>query len=405
MSYLPGTPFGLSRWHYLVIFILFFLGGWIFLSWFQDIFPDNYWPLGVDVYPRWAGTRAFWQGESPYSAAVDAVTQGYVYGRTAVPGEDTFGFYYPAYASVVLAPLALLPAQTAAIIWPVLSWAVLGVTAVATIEFLPGRPKPLTWAVLLLSIFLFRPALLTILNGQYGLFVLAMWGLAWQLIRQKKEGLAGVLLALATIKPSLSLLPTLLLLLWAMARRRCKLIAAFAAAMSLLLLISFVQIGWWLPDFLAELGEYNRDLGTWRPADAVTLPGIIWLLEALALIGVGVRQALRRADDFPTALFWGGIFLNLLLTPHTLEYDLVVVLLPLIGYIPYHFRSRWGTAGWLLLFWLPWLSWLVLLAAGVPTEVWWRVVWMFYPQVMLAVLLGTAVIQSRPYSPPALVRD
>lgn len=404
MLSIESTP-RLSRRHYFIVFALFFVMGWLFLSWFQDQFPDNYWPLGVDVYPRWAGTRAFWQGESPYSAEVDAVTQGYVYGRTAVPDEDTFGYYYPAYASVVLAPLALLPAATAAVIWPALLWAVLGVTAVATIELLPGRPQPWLWALLLLSIFLFRPALLTILNGQYGLFIMAMWGLSWQLLRQKKDGWAGFLLALATIKPSLGVVPALLLMLWALAQKRKKLIIGFAITMSVLLAITFIQIGWWPPDFLAELGEYNRDLGTWKPADVATLPGIIWLLEAAALILLGIRHVVRQAHAFPTMLFWGGIFLNLLLTPHTLEYDLVVVLLPLVGHIPNHFRSRQRTAGWLLLFWLPWLSWLALLAVGVPTETWWRVVWLFYPQVLLAALLATAVTQSPPNSPPIPVRD
>lgn len=395
----------LSFWHYLLVFALFFLSGWLFLAWFQGIFPDNYWPLGVDVYPRWAGTRAFWRGESPYSAEVDAVTQGYVYGRTAVPGEDTFGYYYPAYASVVLFPFALLKAETAAVLWSALAWAVLGVTAVSTIELLPGRPKPWLWALLLLSIFLFRPAVMTILNGQYGLFILAMWGLAWRLMRQKKDGWAGFLLALGTIKPSLGLLPALLLMLWALLRKRHKLIIGFTITMGAMLLISFIQIGWWLPDFLAELGEYNRDLGTWKPADVATLPGLIWLLEAVILILLGIRQAMTGKDAFPTALFWGGIFLNLLLTPHTLEYDLVVVLLPLMAHIPNHFRTRWRTAGWLLLFWLPWLSWAVLLAVGVPTETWWRVIWLFYPQVLLAVLMGTAVVQSRANSPLVPVRD
>jgi hypothetical protein len=405
MTQTPNTP-RLASWHYLIVFALFFMTGWLFLAWFQGIFPDNYWPLGVDVYPRWSGTQAFWQGESPYSAEVDAVTQGFVYGRTAVPGEDTFGYYYPAYASVVLAPFALLPAATVAVLWSALAWAVLGVTAVSTIDLLPDRPKPWLWALLLLSIFLFRPALMTILNGQYGLFVLAMWGLAWRLMRQKKDGWAGFLLALATIKPSLGLLPALLLMVWALLRKRHKLIIGFAVTMGGLLLISFIQVGWWLPDFLAELGEYNRDLGTWKPADVATLSGIIWLLEAVVLILLGFRQAWSTETDFPVMLFWGGLFLNLLLTPHTMEYDLVVVLLPLVGHIPDYFRSWRGKLGWLLLCWLPWLSWIVWWRVlGLPSEEWARAVWMFYPQVLLAVLIGTAVIQSRSNSPLVPVRD
>ncbi|MCB9421087.1 MAG: DUF2029 domain-containing protein [Ardenticatenaceae bacterium] len=404
MSPAPSTPPRLSLWHYLVIFSLFFISGWLFLTWFQGIFPDNYWPLGVDVYPRWSGTRAFWQGASPYSAAVDSVTQRFVYGRLAFPGEDTFGYYYPAYASVVLAPLALLPAATAAVLWPALMWAVLGVTAVATIELLPNRPKPLTWAALLLSIFLFRPALLTIFNGQYGLFIVAMWGLSWLLIRQERDGWAGLLLALATIKPSLGVVPALLLMLWALMRKRKKLVISFVTTMCMLLAISFIQIGWWLPDFLAELSEYNRDLGHWKPADVLTLPGIIWLIEAVALTFLGFRQALVAKRDFPAMLFWGGLFLNMVLTPHTAEYDLVVVLLPLIGHIPEFSKVRWGRGGLILLLWLYWLAWLIWWKVlGYPSELWLRAAWMFYPQVILAVLLGTAVSQYN--SPPVPVRD
>jgi hypothetical protein len=50
--------------------------GYLLVSWFDFMVPDgSYWPLGMDIYPRWVGSRAVWQGELPYTAEVNRITQ------------------------------------------------------------------------------------------------------------------------------------------------------------------------------------------------------------------------------------------------------------------------------------------------------------------------------------------
>src|SRR3954454_1319507 len=57
-----------------------------------------------DFYPRWAGGRMIWQGESPYTdAATDAIQTG-MFGGKLSPGVDQQRMVSPAYVAILLAP-------------------------------------------------------------------------------------------------------------------------------------------------------------------------------------------------------------------------------------------------------------------------------------------------------------
>jgi hypothetical protein len=78
------------------VFLFAFSIGALLFGWFEwKQIPISYWPIGVDIYPRWVGSNAFWRGESPYSLEVDLETQSYLYGRPAEAYEDPMGFYIP----------------------------------------------------------------------------------------------------------------------------------------------------------------------------------------------------------------------------------------------------------------------------------------------------------------------
>ncbi|HFE66177.1 MAG TPA: DUF2029 domain-containing protein, partial [Chloroflexi bacterium] len=347
------------------LFFLFMLIGYLLLSWLAfNMSDDTFGPVGYDVYPRWVGTRAFWRGESPYSAAVDAETQNFVYGRLAKPGEDSFGFYYPPHTAVVLLPLTLLPAKWAVAVWTSALWAVLAVIVYLLVRSLPALPSPWLLAAILVTIFLSRSLLLSTINGQYALFLTAVWGAAYYFIYRGHEGAAGALLALITIKPSLTFFPLLVLLGWAIANRRHKLVISFVLTSAAFFVITLVQLGWWLPEFLAELDEYGGTARTWLPRDILTLPGLVWLIGSVLLMALGVWQWRRERQAFPWALFVGVISLNLLVTPHTSEYDLVMLLLPFLFFAPAFLQSCGGKVSWFFLFWLPWFVWGALIMGG-----------------------------------------
>lgn len=374
----------------LVVFISSFLIGIIFLSWLSYKISPEYWPIGVDVYPRWTGTRAFLNGYSPYSESVDLLTQDLIYGRPALPTEESFGYYYPAFTSVILAPLALLPVEIAAIIWSAFMGAILTSLIISMTLFAANRLSPLPWGALLLSFLLYRPALLSVLNGQYGLFVLGCWGLSLWLIKRDKYLSAGFLVAFSMIKPSISLIPATYIIVWSLLSGRTRIARGFFSMVIIMTLISFERIGWWVPEFLSELGEYSLTFRTWSFQDIFTFPGMLWLLSAGLLLTLGYKE-FKRNWDFSYNFFFGGLLLNLLFTPHTLEYDLTVLLLPLLFIAATIGKSVTGYLYIVFLIWLPWLSWIMFNLAGFPIEYWWKSIWFSYPLLVSSTLVLIAI--------------
>jgi hypothetical protein len=380
----------------IAVFALSLVMGGLLVGLFERIVPDdNSLPLGVDVYPRWAGSQAFWRGESPYSAAVDGETQSYVFGRPALPGEDTFGFYYPAHIAIVLGPLFLLPARAAALLWTAVTWAILSVLIFLITQSMPGRASPWLLLLVALSIFLQRSAVLVVLNGQYVFFILACWGMAYYLIHHNHEIPAGVLLALSTIKPSLSALPLLVFLVWAFRAGHKRTIVSFLLTCGLFLLVTLARIGWWLPDFLTQLGQYDSFPRQWTPVSTLSALGLVWLGGTAVLIFLGIRDHLNDPAEFPWVLFWGAISLILLATPHTAEYDLPALLLPFFVYAPRFLQTRIGAVIWGLLLWVPWLSWALFQMMGLTTSQWYAAYWFHYPQILVLALLAFLAVTRR----------
>ncbi len=374
----------------VLFFGIAFVIGLGLMVYLRDTLSSRYWPLGIDVYPRWVGAHALWRGETPYSQTVETQTQFLIYGRPSQPGEDVFGFYYPAYVAVIMLPLVFLPVVWAGVVWSAAMLAIL-VTCVSLWSWqLKPRPAPLAWGMLLISGILYRPAVLSVINGQYGLFALACGALSWWLITRGRDGWAGIGLALATVKPSVALLPSAVILLWGLRWARWRSLYGFGIAMIFLIGVTAFQIGWWLPDFITQTlayGKTYREPGlAWSPEKVLTIPGLLWLLGAVILIGIGILMLLRR-PEFPWIAVMGALYLNLLLTPHTLEYDLTLLLVPLFWWGWQWREYRWGLVGWLTLVWMPWISWLIVMAFGGPIDVWWKGIWQFYPTLLAALTL------------------
>lgn len=380
--------------HIVIIFISSFLLAFLFLYWLKYEVAPAYWPIGVDIYPLWVGTRAFWNGQSPYTSTVDFTTLSLMYGRQPTASDAILGFYYPAYVAEVLAPFALLPVGLAALVWSALMYAILVSLIISITLSLPDRLSPFRWALLLLSGLLYRPALLAVLDAQYGLFIVACWALAWYTIRKQRWFLAGFLVAISTIKPSLSLIPAGVVILWSLYKGRPKIALSFFCTLVIMLAISFVKIGWWIPDFLLRIGEVERN-ATWVNSDILTVPGICWLLFCGYFIFQGFRE-FKATKEFPFSLFFGGLLLNLAITPHTLEYDMVVLILPLILLTPALGKTLPGYFYLLFIIFCPWISWMLFTLVGIPISTWWKALWQFYPLL----ITGTFIFllrNSRPF--------
>ncbi|MER3396982.1 MAG: hypothetical protein C4316_00340 [Chloroflexota bacterium] len=349
-----------------------------------------FWPFGVDLYPRWVGGRALLRGQNPYSPEVEAEIHQAVYGRPRLPEEPQFGFYYPVYIVVLVGPLLPLPLEVAVRVWGGVNLALLLTLSLTVAWAASSRPPPLILGVVFFSLGLFWPAVLGISVGQYGLAVVSLGALAWGLLRSGRDVPAGAVLALATVKPSISFLPILFVLCWAAARRRFGVVAGFGACLAGLTLLSSLPAGWWVDDFLTAIGGYQVNVGpsfvTWKPAHAFTFPAVLGLLVAGWLLVRSTGEILR-SEGLPWAGLVGVLLLNLLLTPHVGIFDLVALLIPL-GWL----LSRWAGSAPGLVLWLGCVWFPAVLVLGLRADGWW--VWAVYPGLVAWAALAEVYRQS-----------
>jgi hypothetical protein len=211
-------------------------------------------PGANDFYSRWKGAQVYWvDGIDPYSDEATLAIQQGIYGRAARPDNDPGLFAYPFYTVFLLLPLAWLPYAWAEAIWlVVLEFALIGSILMYLSMLgwrLPGWLLALTalWAVV------FYHSARTILLGQFaGPILLWAVGTLWAL-DQRRDIAAGILFALTTIKPQMSVLLIPALLLWGLGRRRYRFLAAFGATMAFLLGASFILVPGWLAEFVRQV--------------------------------------------------------------------------------------------------------------------------------------------------------
>jgi len=218
-----------------------------------------------DLYPRWLGARELLLlGRDPYSSAVTSEIQKGYYGRpldSARPGDpkDQQGFAYPVYVVFLLAPTVGLPF---AAVQRGFFWVLLGLT-VATV---PLWLRVLRWSLrpwAQLSVVVLTVGSFAAMQGlklqQMTLFVVALVAIAVALLVADYAIGAGILLALATIKPQLVGLLLLWLAIWTLGdwRRRYRWALSFLITMAILIGASEFWLPHWISRFLEAVREYR----------------------------------------------------------------------------------------------------------------------------------------------------
>jgi Glycosyltransferase family 87 len=328
-----------------------------------------------DLYPRWVGARELLlRGRDPYSAEVTREIQVGFYGRSldpSLPGElhDEEGFAYPVYVVFWLAPTIGLPF---AIVQKVFYWALPLLTCATTLLWLRilRRSAPLWMQISLLALTMGSPAVMQGLKlEQMSLLVAGLMAIAITLLAADYAVAAGVLLAAASIKPQLVLLPLCWLAIWTMAdwRRRYRWAASFLITMAILCAASEWYLPHWIPRFWRAIHEYQRYTGATSIMDNLIGAPWSWALELLAfaaMAGVCWRER-RQAANSGAFAFTFSLMLaaTVVIVPTSANYN-QVLLIPALLVLVEEGRTIWErsvanrvlftiTAG--LIFW-PWIS-------------------------------------------------
>jgi hypothetical protein len=287
-----------------------------------------------DYVAFWSAGRLNAAGEDPYDPArLEALE------REANPGTVDVLVMWPApWALSLLAPFSRLGPQASHLLWQLTQLAVL-LVAVEILWRLQGGDPERRWVAWLVT-FTFLPCYFLLVTGQLGAVILLGFAGFLYFLRRGQETAAGACLALAAVKPQLTFLFWIALLLWTIDGRHWR-----VAAGAILGVLALVALPLWenphLPfhywDALTRRTQTHSHLspvaGTalrlllapkrFWPQFVPLIPGILWLVWYW-------RRHCRNwqwHERLPALLF-----ASFLAAPYgAWPFDLVVLLLPLLG--------------------------------------------------------------------------
>ncbi len=324
-----------------------------------------------DLYPRWLGTRELLlHHRNPYSREVTLEIQEGYYGRVLDPARpqdptDQQAFAYPVYTALLLAPTVMFPFSS---VQPVFFWALVGLTGwsvVLWLRFLQWRVGWNTLGVCALLTWGSFAAVQGLKLQQLSLLVAFLLAGSLVCLVAGRFACAGILLALATIKPQLSLPLAAWLILWSLAelRERWKFPAAFLVCLGALVGGGEILLPGWISRFYAAMIAYRR----YTPAGSLfeqILPRVIAIplivLLAGCLAGVcwkACKHPPRDSRFIQTTLL--VLVITLLIIPMMPPYN-QLLLLPGILLLARDWRVLWGRG----------LSGRVLLASAAVPLIW-----------------------------------
>lgn len=343
-----------------------------------------------DLYPRWLGTRELLlHHRDPYSPEVTREIQNGYYGRPLDPERpddprDQQGFAYPLHVIFLLAPTVGLP-------FPVVQagfrWLLVILTLASVLlwlQVLRWRPSVAMTAIVIVLTFGSYAVVQGIKLQQLTLVVSALLAGSTAALVAGQFSLAGLLLALATIKPQLALPVAGWLVLWAVSdwRRRQLFVWSFALTTVIFLAASEYVLPGWMAQFRHAVADYRQYTGgAGSLLDVLATPVLGKILAVVAVLGVVVmgwklRRASRDSLAFSTMLAL-VLAVTLVIVPSFAPYN-QVLLLPAVFLIANSWRDLWSRDGLtrlacgvgLLVVGWPWLAsfGLILAARFVPAS-------------------------------------
>jgi hypothetical protein len=313
----------------ILIVVLFAANTWAVYTLLTSRAPFVVW----DFHTPWLGLQHMLQdGMNPYGDEVTLAIQQQRYGRPAHVDEDQLAFAYPLHLVALMGPLALLPLPVAQAVW----FSLLEASLLAFVLVAPWAVgwRPPAWLLGLTAFFTLGlyPNVWAVILGQVSLVVAALVALAWWSLRARRWRLAGVCLALATVKPQMTFLLVPAVLAWAIYTRRWRLVISFAVSMSLLLALPAAWLPNWPWEWVRAVYRYTGYTVFDPPLQMITGSGWPGWLMAVLLLAWTVYVWRRAPESDAIALGWAPamiVAVSALIAPRTSYANQLILLLPL----------------------------------------------------------------------------
>lgn len=304
-----------------------------------------------DLYPRWLGARELLlHHRDPYSVEITRESQIGYYGRPLDPTrpndpKDQQGFAYPVYIVLLLAPTVTLQFST---VHRLFFWVFVALTAVSvplwmrTLGWRVSKATLFVWVLLALSCF---PAIQALKLQQLTLLVAALLAASMNALVRRHFILAGILLALASIKPQLVFLLVLWLCIWVTGdwRERKYVVIGYVISMLVLVISGEVLLPGWIPEFWGAVRNYNSYTGGGNLLTDL-LSGVLGQITSAIVVGVVLTSAWRtRHASQNTLVFQWSLCLTLATTVVIIRYSTynLVLLFPGIMMLLRSGRQLW----------------------------------------------------------------
>ena len=275
----------------------------------------------ADFFPVWVGAGEVLHGRDPYGDDVSKRIQLRMYGRPLTSyeldhGKDQHRFAYPAYTAFAVAPFTGLSYSTARALACGIFAILIALSIPLWMRTMGWRPSPAMLAWIVVIVLLSPVSARGLQLVQIGIvagFLLSVGALA---AARSHLLLAGILLAVSSIKPQLALLPTLWFVFWSLSavKKRWRVLLGFGLALAALIAASAALVPRWIPHFLHGLTVYRRYTGAPSAFGAIFGPPWSAIPAALSFAALAAAAWKARVADPSSRSYALALALSLAVT-------------------------------------------------------------------------------------------
>lgn len=288
--------------------------------------------FGQDFRGYYAAARVLLEGGNPYDYFQVAPVLQEVTGRV---GNNPF--YYPLWFGWFVSPLTLMPFQAARAVWMAFNlivWTVALLRLRRLLDF--PRLGWRTWSLNLLSTFIF--AWMTWKFEQTGILLFAICVETLIAFRDRQWDRMGILLAAASIKPNIMLIPVGIMALWLVRRKIFRPVVVMSAVLVGLIAVTTLLTPDWYqpilrPNFSQGLTEVldgpgrttgvrlNTTLMDWLKMFQVPegMRTVLYAVVILLALWVSVKTIWNSNSFIEVTVT--ALLVNFAVTPYALQYD------------------------------------------------------------------------------------
>jgi hypothetical protein len=294
-----------------------------------------------DFFTFWLAGHLVTQGNSPYNAD-QWLASYYQFGIESIPRNPIF--LYPLPLALIMAPFSILPFHSAYFLWVTLTQLMI-IASLAILLRLEGGPRAKLLIIpLIAEVILFRPTILTLIQGQIsGLFLII---LAWigYLFFKGKWFWGGFLLGFLILRLNLGAIIIALVACWLLLQKRWKGLLGIGASGIFMLVAGLLYNPGWVGQywqiathkFAENYGGFPTiwEVGMLIGNDQTSVALIIGGLGTLLILFGFFRTILRsRTTLTAVSVLAMAISISLIITPYNWTYDQVLLIFPITAVI------------------------------------------------------------------------